>query len=229
MIKLALALLVGSALLWDCLGFPALQRFRLEERWPSPDFSKVDFSSIEAETQARLPGEDAESVSELVRRNFQYVFFNRLNRDRFLVPPRPQDVAQRVLALLRLNRELGLSIESCKSYLGRDQEGKFVTERRLIRQIEDTAKRLHDQFGEFFLETREATYSFRIPKSNRDTRFLHFVRQADQINRRLTQEMDAYFLAKSPGAIHLADYGKVTISVLTESLTRLCKISLQGL
>jgi hypothetical protein len=113
--------------------------------------------------------------------------------------------------------------QSADSRHGLDQQ------KQLIRQIETSAKRLRQQFEEYFLEPRESSFSFRMPTSRNREAFAHFVYQADRINRRLTQEMDEYFLAESPGSIHLRDYQKVTITVLTESLMRLCKLSREGL
>ncbi len=196
----------------------------------NPDFSKVDFSDIEAEIQVLRPAEDPTQLSILARRNLQYVFFNRLNRNRFLATPSPQDVAERMLSLLRLNREIGLSIGSGR-HLSNPPTGRehFAQQREVIRQIEETAKRLRQQFGEFFVESRESTFKFFLPRSKDRGGFLQFVHQADRIQQRLTTEMNEYFLAESPGSIHLRDYQKFTLTVLTESLMRLCKMSRQGL
>ena len=194
--------------------------------WSGPDFSKVDFSGIEAEIRVRMPGEDPAQLTLLARRNLQYLFFNRLNRSRFLALPSPQDVAERVSMLLRLNREISRSIGNGKTFLQPTApRPKISQQRQLIREIEGTTKRLRQQFGEFFLEPVDSSFSFSMPISKKDFRFLHFVHQADRINQHLTQEMDGYFLAESPGSIHFSDYQKVTITVLTESLLRLCKLS----
>ena len=216
---------MGSALAFQDYDRP-------NARWigPSPDFSKVDFSDIEAEIQVRRPAQDPSELSALARRNLQYVFFNRLNRTRFLTPPSPQHVAERMLTVLRLNREIGLSIGNGRSLSGSSENReRFAQQRAVIKQIEDTTKRLRQQFGEFFLEPRESTFRFLLSRSKDRGGFLQFVYQAERIQERLTAEMNEYFLAESPGSIHLRDYQKVTITVLVESLMRLCKMSRQGL
>jgi len=222
--------LVGVIAMGSALAFQDYEKPKARGIGASPDFSKVDFSDIEAEIQVLRPAQDPTQLSALARRNLQYVFFNRLNRTRFLTTPSPPNVAERMLNVLRLNREIGLSIGNSRSLSGSpESRERFAQQREVIKQIEDTTKRLRQQFGEFFLEPRESTFKFVLPRSKDRGGFLQFVYQAERIQVRLTAEMNEYFLAESPGSIHLRDYQKVTITVLTESLMRLCKMSRQGL
>ena len=180
----------------------------------------VDLSILKKEAESRALGSSEQELNRLLTRNFRHIFLNQLNRSQFIVAPKPQTVANHIVNIFHLNKDLENLIEEGN----RIQQGQQsnVQMRQIIGQVKKTAEDLNKSFHSFFVETHRSTYSMVLPSRGDNVELFRFyLRQSKQINRELTQSLDRYFFNLSPIAVSLDDYAAFSISVLSKSLSRL--------
>lgn len=193
-------------------------------------FDDVDYAGLEDQARKRRLDIPESAIARRVRRNFQHVFMNCLNRQRFLAEPSPREVAGKVETILDLNDRLNsLVVEGRRLAVDEDSmaEAESGNRRRaLMREMERTADELKKVFSDNFVDLRQASYNVSISRDrSRTTRFLLFVLQADRICRTLTDHLNDYFFPAAPGAVAVSDLDDASVEVLAEALVKLCELN----
>ncbi len=187
---------------------------------------QVDLAPLEEEMRNRDLGIPDQEIANHLRRNFQFIFVNKLNNRRFLVRPSPQRIADSIAAILSAEKQLaGLVAEARQSH---GTSGPGAAEhvgpgcKRSIDQITAATRELRKLFGENFVEVKTATFHIHLPATRRRTDpvpvYLH---QADRIQRMLRSRIDRYFFGPAPGSVSVADFEDVSVTVLADALIQL--------
>lgn len=186
----------------------------------SLSFDEVDFSPLTAVAEQREGASKREDVDRMVEENIRFIFHNKLNRNRFLVIPRPEQVIERVQHILKLEAELGDLIREGRRIAA---DRSFSPRcRELVAEVGDKAKVLKNEFRDYFVELKGSAYTLRLPDfSDSSGQFIYFLVQSERIHSRLRQRLDDYFLNPSPGAVPVSNFQESSIIVLAESLSRL--------
>lgn len=186
----------------------------------SLSFDEVDFSQLADVAEQRERAVERDDVDRMVEENIRFIFHNKLNRNRFLVIPRPEQVIERVQYILELDQEMaeliqeGRRIAADQSYSPRCHE--------LVSEVGDRARVLKDEFRDYFVELKGSAYTLRLPNfDDSPGQFVYFLVQSERIHSQLTQRLDEYFLNPSPGAVTVSNFQESSIVVLAESLSKL--------
>lgn len=221
-------LLAFCSLLFSQRGWSEPRSSRITPRIDRMNLDGVDLGPLQLAARNCKPDLAEEELRHLVEANFRFVFFNQLNESRFLVPPPAEKVVQRIVSILAANEKLREIIEKGRELAA--HRGSKRQLRALVREIGDTAKQLNQEFVQYFVEVREAKYSIHLPsEGDISSTFVHYLVQSERIQRELTAELERYFFNPVPGSVHLSDYDGGSITVLSESLVRLSKLTLQRL
>lgn len=180
-------------------------------------FETVDLTELRKELESRRLCSSEVETNQLLTRNFKHIFFNQLNRSRFIVAPKPQTVVNRILNILELNRGIERLIEK-GNRIDLQQESS-IQMRNFIHEVKQKSEELNNSFADYFLEAQSSSYSLNLPaRGNRQEVFLSYLRQSEKINRELDRSLERYFFNASPNAVSLSDYQISSISVLCKSL-----------
>jgi len=208
----------SNHLLWAQYGIPRESRF--EEHLHSVQLDRVDLSILRKEAETRVQASSEQELNRILTRNFQHIFMNRLNRNRFIIPPKPEDVASHIVEVLNLNRELEHLIEEGNRI--RDGNRSSVEMKRIISAVKKTAEDLNRSFQSYFVEVNPATYSMVLSsRGDAGDLFRFYMYKSKAIHDELTASLNRYFFSNSPVAVDLDDYGIVSIEVLSKSLSKL--------
>lgn len=217
---------IHTGLLFLFVGSSSAQMNRISDSvWfrslRSAPFASVDISVLQDRARQRLEGPDKE-LDLMLRKNLTFIFYNKLNRKRFLVAPPPEKVVERIRSVLDLSEDLSTLISEGRSLMldpQQDSPPDF-----LVKRIGQTARDLRDAFEGYFLEGHGSDYSLKVPLSREPgTQFMHFLVQSHRISLELTRKLDEYFFDTSPGAVTLSQYRASSIRTLTESLQLLSR------
>ncbi|MFQ5740220.1 MAG: hypothetical protein ACE5JX_14535 [Acidobacteriota bacterium] len=198
------------------------------------ELSRVDYARLEREVRKRDLAIPEERFARTIQRNFQFLFLNNLNRERFLVTPRPRKVADTIVTILHLDDRLHELLRRCRAFAA-DSEARETIEtrsrrRQMIREIGRVAARLNRVFSHTFVELQQSSYRIPLLRSGTEAgRIRRYLAEADRIHLLLTQEINDYFFNVVPGSIVLSRFQHLSIMVLSEALTRLSKLTVKGL
>lgn len=183
-------------------------------------FESVDLARLTSELKTRQDSLSESELDGLVQRNLHYIYYNRINRNHFLVAPKPEHVIDQIDLILQLNRRLRAALSQGRSLMGKDCPRDDL--RALLDEVRFLVQELKSEFFEFFVEGHVSKYSLMFSDS-RDSAVLFalFLVQSDRISAELNREFEQYFFDASPGAISLDEYRESSIGTLMESLEML--------
>ena len=180
----------------------------------------VDFGALQERVQSYRPTTPSSDVDQLIQSNFQFIFFNKLNKHRFQLVPEPQDIAGGILAVLKLNEQICDAIDT--GLVLKAQEGAVREKRLVVQKVGALARQLRKAFLQYFVEVRRSSYTFDFRVfDTADGQFDHFLALAQEITAGLSKEIEHYFLNPAPGVVSVSDYKNATIAVLSESLHKM--------
>lgn len=186
-------------------------------------FDQVDLAGLSREASRRGHGDSDEAAWRICERNLTYVYHHKLNRQRFLVAPRPQDVADQIAAILQKEDRLNQLIREGRELRGDHWDGGRW--RTLVSEIEQTARELKSLFSAYFVEAHSAEYSFRVPTSTDPLEHQAvFLGESRRISNLLGTQLDDYFLSSSPGAVDISHFRGSSILTLATSMERLARL-----
>lgn len=185
-------------------------------------FESVDLAPLTSELRRRDASLSASELDELVQRNLRYIFYNRINRARFLVAPAPEKVITQIDLILKLNGKLEGVLHRGRLLMSQGYSPGELN--ALMDEVNFLAKEMKSEFFDFFVEGHASEYSLLFSDS-RDSavQLAHFLVQSNKIRAELSRGFDEYFFGASPGAISLNEYEKSSIGTLIESLERLSR------
>lgn len=184
-------------------------------------FEGVDLSPLRPWARQRTPGLPDAELDRRISSNLQFIFHNLLNRRHFIVAPEPSDVITQITRILHLVDELNRLMEDGHRKISRDAD----PDKRLVEEIGQLAKRLHDCFTAYFTEGYDSAYQLDLRVSPDPTaQLLCFLSESEIIVRQLTDRTDDYFLSSAPASVSFEQYRSSSISVLSASLERLAEL-----
>lgn len=199
---------------------------RFELSLASVAYDRLEFGSIPADVQVRNTALSERAFAYLLERNLRFIYYNKLNRSRFLVAPDAGYLVDKIAFLYRSNEEIGQMLESALVFLTRG-EGEEVDRAELrhivggLMRVNDTMK---DEFESCFLDSHGSSYALQLPATgNLRVRLTLLLVESRHINRMVSRELDGYFLNESPGAVSLASYGRASLVTLMHSLRKAMK------
>ncbi len=188
--------------------------------------NRVDLDGLEEEVRKRGLDIPDDQLSNQLRRNFRFIFVNKLNTQRFLVRPTPERVAQSILAILtaesRMRDLLTEARELHGSRGGPTEPHPRPDCRRNVDQITRATQELRKLFRENFVEVKSATFNINLPgKRGVQDPVPMYLNQAERIHIMLKSRIDRYFFGPAPGSVSVADFEDVSVSVLADALIQL--------
>jgi hypothetical protein len=94
-----------------------------------------------------------------------------------------------------------------------------------VDRIGGKAEELRSEFADYFIEVHQSSYAMRYPLvKDPAVQFASFLVESEKIARSLTEQLDAYFLNRSPGAVRLDEYRSSSIVVLMDALSKLSQL-----
>lgn len=197
-------------------------------RGPQLSLENVDFATLEEAAQRLNPDLAHNGFEELVRANFQFIFYNKLNTGSFLMTPPPQDIVDQIAEVLNRKHRLQELITEGKMLAARSDGGR--RKRELVIEIRNAARNLETAFRRYFLDLRQSSYTVNMRFfETRDSQFGFYISLCDQINKNLSREVERYFLSTAPGVVEVSDYEVVGITVLSESIRKISMITEKNL
>jgi hypothetical protein len=187
-------------------------------------FEDVNMRPLFEKARRRYPSLSESELAPRIRMNMRYIFYNRLNRNRFLVAPSPESFIQQISTIFDLSEELQQLMGRGRRLLMEEpQPGRY---NRLAREVRKKAGQLKRSFQDFFVEGSYSRYVLEYPKAQpASAKFTHFILQSEKINKVLAERLDDFFFGASPGAVSLDAYRRSSILVLSESLCRLSRLA----
>jgi hypothetical protein len=180
--------------------------------------------SVAARWHPDLPPAELDS---LVRLNFHFIYLNALRTDQFLSAPRPDKVARRIVEILDARAQLEVQIRQGWTFCHDGRHGGYY---HLVRRVGRTARHLNDLFGEYFTEGRDCEYRLQFRRYHHpSSQFLHFMEQSERLSELLSEELHRYFFSRDPATVPLDAYQRYSVTVLSESLQRLCGLTEKAL
>lgn len=188
-------------------------------------FERADFESLAEEVRKRKLVDEGR-LDVFVRRNFNFVFFNKLKPD-LLVSPQPRDVAAAVTEILKQHRQLQRVLAEGRRALVEAPEGpcRRTLGKGLADQLNDQAKRIKQLFSRHFVEIRKGSFRIIVPGPDQKDGWAQLILEARRIDRALTRALDEYFFSSVPGAISVDHLRAASVPVLLESMIRLTQTS----
>jgi hypothetical protein len=156
-LKLPLLLLFFSFLTPDLCGQIAKSFVGSRPPKSDPPIDQVDLKPLWDLAQQRTAEVPEEELRTLVWSNFRFLFYNKLNRDRFLATPGPDAVVKKIVGVLNLNARLGLLIEEAQRSSNR--EASWRKKAQLVREIDRSARKLRSAFSQYFVDEGSAIHS----------------------------------------------------------------------
>jgi hypothetical protein len=187
-------------------------------------FEDLDTSELRPEVRSLknflLPNDE----DGLIERNIRYIFYQKLNRARFLIAPKPQDVIEQIAKVLGNNRKLRLLVE--RGRLLASDSGSSEEMRSVVVEMGLEAKNLRKGFLDYFIECHSSSYSLKFSKTSEPLpQFVSFLTQADQITAQLSEVLGRYFFDHTPGAVVWTDFEETSVSTLVEALSELSEVA----
>ncbi len=219
-LKFPLLFLCFSSLTSDLCGqiTKSITGFRAPKLDPSID--KVDLTPLWDLAQQRSAELPEAELKTLVWSNFLFLFYNKLNKDRFLATPKPNLVVEKIVGVLNLNARVGLLIEEAQRSSKR--EASWRKKAQLVSEIYRSARKLRSTFSQYFVDEGSTTYRIKLARmTEKPIQFRYCLSQLNHINMSLTRELDRYFFNPAPGLVRLSEYQSSSIGVLCESLVKL--------
>ncbi len=220
LLKLPLLFLSFSFLTSDLSGQIAKSFTGWKAPRLDPPIDEVDLSPLWDLAQQRSTEVPEAELRTLVWSNFRFLFYNKLNRERFLATPRPNLVVKKIVGVLNLNERLSLLIEEARR--SSDREASWRKKAQLVSEIDRSARKLRSAFSQYFVDEGSTTYRIRLARTKaKPVQFKYCLTELNHVNMSLTRELDRYFFNPAPGLVRLSEYQSSSIGVLCESLVRL--------
>ncbi len=206
----------------------SLDRQRLRARYSLLLLREVDLTPLMNEGLSRGLGLSEKDLEKVVGSNFRFILFNRLNESSFAVSPPPKLLMEKIVKILQLDTRIGTLIQEGRRLAASGNSGR--EERKMVRDVADSAKKLGKIFQDYFLDLRDSPYQFNFRGHKaRDVLFIHYLLQLDRLNRRLGQQLDDYFFNPAPGVVDLSEFDESSISTLSKSIVELSSLTDKGL
>lgn len=193
---------------------PLVGSNRKDRFWEKADVSGV----VQAVIRHRGGVFSELECEQLVRLNFKYLYFNALDIDQFIAMPKPDKVLERMSKVFSLAAELRNNLDEARRVSERGREPSEI--RRAARKIGDCAAGIHDTFHDFFKEDTKGSFQAELPAGAED-RFAEYLERCEEIWSLLDQELERYFLNRSPGIVEISTFRSCSIPVLSLCLERL--------
>jgi len=218
--KLPLLFLFFSFLTSDLCGQIAKSFVGSRPPKLDPPIDQVDLKPLWDLAQQRTGEASKAELRTLVWSNFRFLFYNKLNRDRFLATPGPNLVVEKIVGVLNLNARVGLLIKEAQRSSKR--EASWRKKAQLVSEIDRLARKLRSSFSQYFVDEGSTTYRIKLARmTEKPIQFRYCLSQLNHVNMSLTRELDRYFFNPAPGLVRLSEYQSSSIGVLCESLVRL--------
>lgn len=206
----------------------ALHRKRLRQKYSQMLLREVDLTPLMNEGLSRGLGLSEKDLKKVVDSNFRFILFNRLNEWSFAVVPPPELLMEKIVKVLQLNARIGTLIQEGRRLVARGNSGR--EERKVVRDVADSAKKLGKIFQGHFLDLRDSPYRFNFRGHEaKDVLFIHYLLQLDRLNRMLGQQLDDYFFNPAPGVVDLSEFDESSINTLSKSIMELSSLADEGL
>ena len=167
-----------------------------------------------------------EDLGKVVNLNFRTIYYYRINKLAFVVTPK--NLVEKMVKILQLNTRVETLIRE-----GRELAAKGNSEkqrRKVVGDISDSAKKLGKIFRAHFIDIRSSPYQVTFRRhETKDTLYIHYLIQLDQVNRDLGQELDRYFFSPEPQVVELSEFSDSSISTLNKSIVKLSSLADEGL
>ena len=187
-----------------------------EKSVSSVSFESIDFSALRPYQQDRSPNTSEAQFEAVVRRNLQFIYHNKLNRQRFLIAPEPQTVVDQISAILQANYRLNQLIRTAPS------SNPSASVGALLEEIRHSTKALKALFNDYFVEGYSSTYVLRLSNSSdRPTLWALYLLESRKICGQLNSRLPEYFLNSAPEAISLRQIRSSSINTLVDALLML--------
>lgn len=188
----------------------------------------VDFAILQEAAQKLNPELAHRGVDQIVRANFQFIFYNKLNTGSFLVTPPPQDIVNQIVEILHSKNQIQDLINEGRILAPRSDQ--TARKRQLVAEINAVARNLETTFRRYFVDLRQSSYTLNMRVfDTHDSQFGYYIILCDRINRSLSRELERYFLSAAPGVVEVSDYKVVGITVLSESIRKISMITEKSL
>lgn len=188
---------------------------------PDDSIRTLDLVRLQNEGAARFPELTPEQLKALTRSSFESVYYDKVNRRRFLVQPTPELIRQQICSLLKAFDELREAVDDGTSVIIKRGSPKERSE--ILERIEVNAAEIHRIFGAYFLETHAGsmTVHLPVPPDNLGT-FILFLQETQQLVGHLSEEITDYFFDDQPSVMDVSDYrNHYSISAMTQVLVRM--------
>lgn len=174
----------------------------------------VDLSPLQGILHAYRTDLSQEELDGVARTNFYSIYFTRLTTEKLLDIPQPEEVADKILLVFRLNEEIGALIRQGRALAVRgSSDDRWETARRISR----SAGQISGIFGEFFLDTRYPSYELEYTKvAEEPAQFVHYLLAAGRISGLLSRSIQEYFFDLERGSPKT-----VRVDVLAKSMVML--------
>ncbi len=179
---------------------------------------RVDFSRLQEQASQRRPELTRAELDRLVRANFEFLFFNHVRNEKFVVDPKPEWVVEKLVELLELRSDLELVLEQ-----GKDLSSESDPEQRksVVREFRRCSKRLGGHFNRYFSEVSGGEVKVYSPDvGSSHLQYRYFLLQAERLVSVLTRRLDGFFLSPLPGVADVTSYSG-SVKVLTRSMSQL--------
>jgi hypothetical protein len=167
------------------------------------------------QTLARAKAASKPSVSD-------FVFFEKVNRKALLAEPSRKIISDQIFTALQLHRQMeDLVREGRRKVLN----GNADERQEIVRQISKRARKILRIFNRYFLELPGGPCWLHIPAVEQERfQFVHYLRQTDYMNRRLSSALQHYFFDPQPSKVTVSRLCNPNVSTLTLAIIRLDKL-----
>ncbi len=221
---------VNASLSAQRAGFNAGSRMDafLKFRESRLDFDGVDFSNLYTEAKAIKPELPEPAIQDLVEKNVQFIFHNKLNRSSFLAVPHPGHIVKKIEQVLVQRRRLRNLVNHGKDLAGVDSSRQERS--RLVRDVGKSAQTISKVFGEYFKESSSATFSMEVARSiSGDLEFKRFLNMSEDISGLIDREVDSYFFRGGAAVVDVASFNSYSVRTLSDSLHQLSRLTVKRL
>lgn len=219
----ALSVLGGEIALGQLLAEKPLSRF-LTIREKRFSFDGIDYSRLIDEASRRHGVLSADQVEQLISDNVRFIYYNKLNRNRFLVMPAPHHVVSRIERICEERRHLEAALETARQLEQNGREGREM--RKVTQRIGQSARSIQRIFREYFQEYEMSPYYLERPSIEDRQRSATFLSAAGEIYSLLERALERYFFARGPAIVEVGGYRGYSIQTLCESLKVLSQMRL---
>ncbi|HSR70251.1 MAG TPA: hypothetical protein VLU25_20145 [Acidobacteriota bacterium] len=206
--------------------FSTDQQIFFARRQALMDFEDIDLGPLIQAGRQRNPQLDEQELEQVIRSNIHFVFYNQLDRSRFVVTPPPRQVVEKVQTALATGRKLRKLVEDLRRLNQRGHSSR-VQAAQSIRSMEQESRRLRNIFRRYFREYGNVEILLEYERSpSVEGDFDHFLRQADPLVERLENRLADYFL-KAPSVVTASEFNSHSVAMLSDALMRLSRMALR--